>query len=189
MPSSYNIGSRYENFVRDLVESGRYSSQRRAMRDGLRLLEEREEQRGAKLDALRGAIRKGVESGPGIQAEEVFARLEAKYRGWTPVVLAPAAADDLEEIGDYIRADNPPAAGRFIAARANDVRDWTMRPGEVVRVQKSGPGLRSVPFGNYVIFYTSSGDLVVSNGFCTARATLKRRLRRAANLSGRYLSA
>lgn len=33
-----------------------------------------------------------------------------------PVVLAPAAADDLEDIGDYIRADNPPAAARFIAA-------------------------------------------------------------------------
>lgn len=81
MPSSYNIGSRYENFVRDLVESGRYASASEVLRDSLRLLEEREEQRSAKLAALREAIREGVESGPGIPAEEVFARLEAKYRG------------------------------------------------------------------------------------------------------------
>lgn len=81
MPSSYNIGSRYETFVRDLVESGRYASASEVLRDGLRLLEEREEQRSAKLDALRGAIREGVESRPGIPVEEVFHRLEAKYRG------------------------------------------------------------------------------------------------------------
>jgi antitoxin ParD1/3/4 len=39
----------------------------------------REEQRQAKLDALREDIRKGVESGPGIPANQVFDRLERKY--------------------------------------------------------------------------------------------------------------
>jgi antitoxin ParD1/3/4 len=81
MPSSYNIGSHYERFLRDMVESGRYASASEVMRDSLRLLEEREEQRQIKLAALREAIREGVESGEGIPADEVFARLQAKYRG------------------------------------------------------------------------------------------------------------
>lgn len=81
MPASYNIGSRYEAFVRGLVESGRYASASEVVRDSLRLLEDREEQRQAKLAALRDDIRKGIESGPGIPAEQVFDRLERKYRG------------------------------------------------------------------------------------------------------------
>jgi antitoxin ParD1/3/4 len=80
MPSSYNIGSHYEALVRTLVESGRYASASEVMRDGLRLLEEREEQRQTKLAALRRAIQEGVDSGPGIPAEEVFAQLKARYR-------------------------------------------------------------------------------------------------------------
>ncbi len=80
MPASYNIGSRYEALVRELVESGRYASASEVVRDSLRLLEEREEQRQAKLAALREDIRKGKESGPGIPASEVLDRLEAKYR-------------------------------------------------------------------------------------------------------------
>jgi antitoxin ParD1/3/4 len=81
VPASYNIGSRYEAFVRGLVESGRYASASEVVRDSLRLLEDREEQRQAKLAALRDDIRKGIESGPGIPAEQVFDRLERKYRG------------------------------------------------------------------------------------------------------------
>ncbi|MBZ9725227.1 type II toxin-antitoxin system ParD family antitoxin [Mesorhizobium sp. CO1-1-7] len=83
MPASYSIGPRYETFVRELVESGRYASASEVVRDSLRLLEEREEQRQTKLAALREDIRKGVESGPGIQANSVFDRLEKKYSGGT----------------------------------------------------------------------------------------------------------
>jgi antitoxin ParD1/3/4 len=80
MPASYNIGVRYETFVRGLVKSGRYASASEVVRDSLRLLEEREEQRQARIDALREDIRKGIESGPGVPAEQVFDRLERKYR-------------------------------------------------------------------------------------------------------------
>ncbi|MBZ9985524.1 type II toxin-antitoxin system ParD family antitoxin [Mesorhizobium sp. BH1-1-5] len=84
MPASYSIGSRYEAFVRELVESGRYASASEVVRDSLRLLEEREEHRQAKLAALRedirkGIVRKGIESGPAIAADEVFDRLEKGY--------------------------------------------------------------------------------------------------------------
>lgn len=77
MPSSYHIGSHYESLVRELVESGRYASASEVIRDALRLMEEREDLRQAKLDALREAIREGVESGPGIPSEDVFADIEA----------------------------------------------------------------------------------------------------------------
>ncbi|MBZ9739427.1 MULTISPECIES: type II toxin-antitoxin system ParD family antitoxin [unclassified Mesorhizobium] len=83
MPASYSIGPRYETFVRELVESGRYASASEVVRDSLRLLEEREEQRQAKLAALREDIRIGVESGPSIPADSVFDRLEKKYSGGT----------------------------------------------------------------------------------------------------------
>ncbi len=64
MPSSYTVGEHYEVFIRALVDSGRYASASEVIRDGLRLVEEREQTRGAKLDALRGAIREGLDSGP-----------------------------------------------------------------------------------------------------------------------------
>jgi antitoxin ParD1/3/4 len=79
MPSSYTLGSRYEALVRKLVDSGRYASQSEVLRDGLRLLEDREERREARLDALRQAIRSGIDSGPGLSADEVFDRLSTRY--------------------------------------------------------------------------------------------------------------
>jgi len=63
MPASYSLGKRYETMVRDLVQSGRYASASEVVRDGLRLIEEREEQRQAKLTALRAAIKEGMDSG------------------------------------------------------------------------------------------------------------------------------
>lgn len=64
MATSYTIGKHYEGFIKELVESGRYSTASEVMRDGLRLVEEREERRKAKLEALRGEIQKGLDSGP-----------------------------------------------------------------------------------------------------------------------------
>ena len=63
MPSSYTIGRHYEGLVQELVTSGRYASASEVLRDGLRLIEEREQIRKAKLEALRSAIREGLESG------------------------------------------------------------------------------------------------------------------------------
>ena len=64
MASSYTLGSHFESFVKDLVQSGRYASASEVMRDGLRLVEERENIRAAKLEALRSDMRAGIESGP-----------------------------------------------------------------------------------------------------------------------------
>jgi antitoxin ParD1/3/4 len=64
MPTSYSIGKHFEDLVDNLVESGRYATASEVMREGLRLVEEREERRKAKLEALRAEIQKGFDSGP-----------------------------------------------------------------------------------------------------------------------------
>jgi antitoxin ParD1/3/4 len=85
MPSSYTLGAHFERFVRDLVASGRYASASEVMRDGLRLVEERERLRTAKLDALRRAIGEGLASGPpeplDIDAIKAEGRRRAASRG------------------------------------------------------------------------------------------------------------
>ncbi|MDI4234392.1 type II toxin-antitoxin system ParD family antitoxin [Bradyrhizobium sp. Arg237L] len=68
MATSYSIGKHFEDMIHGLIESGRYSTASEVLRDGLRLIEEREERRKAKLEALRAEIQKGFDSGP---AEEV----------------------------------------------------------------------------------------------------------------------
>lgn len=68
MATSYSIGKHFEQMIESLIEGGRYSTASEVMREGLRLVEEREERRKMKLEALRAEIQKGLDSGP---AEEV----------------------------------------------------------------------------------------------------------------------
>lgn len=61
MPSSYTLGRHFEDLVKRLTESGRYATASEVVRDGLRLLEQREAINQAKLDALRADIAAGLE--------------------------------------------------------------------------------------------------------------------------------
>jgi antitoxin ParD1/3/4 len=80
MPSSYAMGDHFEQFIRQQIESGRYASASEVVRDALRALEGRERLREIEIEEYRSKIREGIESGPGIPAEDVFTRLEAKYQ-------------------------------------------------------------------------------------------------------------
>ena len=80
MPTSYALGEKFDRFVARLIKSGRYNSKSEVVREGLRLLQDREKTRQMQIEELRKAFRQGIESGPGIPAEEVFSRLKAKYR-------------------------------------------------------------------------------------------------------------
>ncbi len=80
MPTSVALSSHFETFVRDQVESGRYNNASEVVRAGLRLLEDQQKQAELQLEAMKAAITAGLASGPGIAADEVFDRLEAKYR-------------------------------------------------------------------------------------------------------------
>jgi len=82
MPSSYTLGEHFEGFVKQLVESGRYSSASEVLRDGLRLLEDQEERREASLVRLRGDIQQGLESGPSeaLDIESIIDEARAAHR-------------------------------------------------------------------------------------------------------------
>ncbi len=82
MTSTYIIGRHFEAFIREQVESGRYVDESDVVRAGLRLLEEREHLRDEHMAELRDATEEGMNSGPGIPAEEVFEELRDRYRNW-----------------------------------------------------------------------------------------------------------
>src|SRR3954452_2684383 len=69
-----SIGDRWEAFVEAAVRSGRYSSASEVVREGLRLVEERE----AKLSALRDKVNAAIAEGGHNSDDEVGALLEAK---------------------------------------------------------------------------------------------------------------
>lgn len=76
---SATLGEHLETFVARLVESGRYGSEDEVLREGVRLIEDRE----ARLAALDRSIARGLadaDAGRTRDAGAVFDRLEAKYR-------------------------------------------------------------------------------------------------------------
>jgi antitoxin ParD1/3/4 len=82
MATSYSIGKHFEGLIQSLIESGRYSTASEVMREGLRLVEEREERHKVKLEALRAEIQKGFDSGPaeGVDISEMIKAVKARGR-------------------------------------------------------------------------------------------------------------
>ena len=80
MPTSVALGEYFENYVKRQLAGGRFNNASEVIRTGLRLLEDAEHENAARLKALRADIKAGVDSGAGPEADEVFDRLEAKYR-------------------------------------------------------------------------------------------------------------
>jgi antitoxin ParD1/3/4 len=79
MAVSADLGDSLENFVAKLVESGRYNSKSEVLREGVRLIQERE----TRLAALDASIARGVADADGgrvIPAAKAFDRVEARLR-------------------------------------------------------------------------------------------------------------
>lgn len=78
MPSSVNLGEQLEAFVAEAVKTGRYGSRSEVLREGVRLVQERE----ARLAKLDEALMRGIADGDAgrvTDAEVVFDRLIRKY--------------------------------------------------------------------------------------------------------------
>ena len=76
---SADLGQQLEGYIAKLVETGRYGSKSEVLREGVRLIQDRETQLAA-LDAVIGRGIADSDANQGKPAEEVFDRLEAKYR-------------------------------------------------------------------------------------------------------------
>ena len=75
---SADLGAQLEDFVAKLVESGRYRSKSEVLREGVRLVEEREK----RLALLDAAIERGladIEAGRTHSLEDVAAELAKRY--------------------------------------------------------------------------------------------------------------
>lgn len=84
MPSSYALGSHFESFIREMTETGRYDSASEVLRDGLRLLEDRERLRTLKLADLRRKIEEAQADPTLLSENEVFDQLETDDPGAAP---------------------------------------------------------------------------------------------------------
>ena len=63
MPTrNVHLTEHFDNFIETGVQSGRFSNASEVVREGLRLLEQRQEEENAKLAWLRGAIQEGVDA-------------------------------------------------------------------------------------------------------------------------------
>lgn len=67
-----SIGSRWVSFVEEAVKNGRYGSANEVVREGLRLVEERE----AKLRALRATLEASIAAGGDVSDAELDEALE-----------------------------------------------------------------------------------------------------------------
>jgi len=76
---SAELGKQLESYIQQLVDTGRYGSKSEVLREGVRLVQDRE----TKLAALDDALTRGmadINAGRVKPANEVFDRLEEKYR-------------------------------------------------------------------------------------------------------------
>ena len=69
-----SIGRRWEGFVEGAVKSGRYGSASEVVREGLRLVEERE----ARLQALRDTLTASIAAGGHNTEDDLVRALDAK---------------------------------------------------------------------------------------------------------------
>ena len=78
MAISAELGENLEKVVNDLVENGRYNSKSEVLREGVRLVQERE----ARLLELKASISLAIaeaDANGWLSEEEVFDELEARY--------------------------------------------------------------------------------------------------------------
>lgn len=78
--TSINLGDHFTGFIAELTNSGRYKNASEAVREGLRLLEERETEYQTKLANLRQMLIEGEESGESESSiEDIWQEVKAEF--------------------------------------------------------------------------------------------------------------
>lgn len=76
------------------------------------------------------------------------------------LLITPLAAQDLEEIGDYIAQNNPKRAISFVNELRTQCEKLCLNPLGYRRRPELSDNLRSCAHSNYVIFFESSQEQV-----------------------------
>lgn len=77
--TSTKLGNHFDNLITDLTAGGRYQNASEAIREGLRLLEEKEAKYLTKLEVLRQALIEGEKSGESTKTHaEIIAEAKAE---------------------------------------------------------------------------------------------------------------
>lgn len=74
------------------------------------------------------------------------------------VTRRPEAEADILEIWDFIADDSVSEADRWIDRLDEKLRLWATQPTIGRLRDELAPGLRSMPFGRYVVFFTPLAD-------------------------------
>jgi antitoxin ParD1/3/4 len=80
---SAELGKQLETYIQQLVDTGRYGSKSEVLREGVRLVQDRE----TRLAALDASIMRGIadaDAGRTHAAEDVFSELRERYQGIAP---------------------------------------------------------------------------------------------------------
>ena len=87
MGMNVNLTPQLEDLVRSKVASGLYTSASEVVREALRLMDEQDRLRDAKLQQLRGDVSQGLTSGPSEAWDAEAVKLKARTRqGSKPTV-------------------------------------------------------------------------------------------------------
>lgn len=90
MSRSFVLGERLEALIDTLVRSGRYQDGSDVVRDALRRLEDETALDDAQTARWREAIAAARDGSAPVDAQDVFDRLEAKYRAMEATQAPPA---------------------------------------------------------------------------------------------------
>ena len=88
MGMNVNLTPQLEELVRSKVSSGLYTSASEVVREALRLMDEQDRLRQAKLDELKRDVRKGLDSGASERWDATTVKAKARARR----VAKPAVA-------------------------------------------------------------------------------------------------
>jgi toxin ParE1/3/4 len=74
------------------------------------------------------------------------------------VLRRPRAAEDIAAVWDVIADDNPDAADHWVDQLDTQLRLLATQPLMGRARDELAPGIRSFPFGRYLVFYLPIGD-------------------------------